>query len=78
GYRANVSHKGSFLYADASSTSATFYSTAENQFMVRAAGGTIFYSATDLSTGVTLPAGGGVGLLYLIQPKKKIFYPLMK
>lgn len=76
GYRANVSHKGSFLYADASSTSATFYSTAENQFMVRAAGGTIFYSATDLSTGVTLPAGGGAWASVSDSTKKENILPV--
>lgn len=76
GYQANVSHKGSFLYADASSTSATFYSTAENQFMVRAAGGTIFYSASDLSTGVILPAGGGAWASVSDSTKKENIVPV--
>jgi endosialidase-like protein/trimeric autotransporter adhesin len=49
---------GSFVYGDGSSqTDVT--STAPNQFVVRAAGGTIFYSAGDLSAGVTLATGAG-------------------
>lgn len=49
---------GSFVFADYSSSSVT-NSTADNQFMVRAAGGTIFYTNAGLTTGVSLPAGGG-------------------
>lgn len=59
GYNANTNSKrGSFVYADASSNIAT-NSTADNQFMVRASGGTIFYSNAGLTTGVTLAAGSG-------------------
>ena len=50
--------KGSFVFADASSSNPT-YSTANNQFVARASGGTIFYSSADMLAGVTLPAGGG-------------------
>lgn len=49
---------GSFIYGDiAGGTTASC--TANNQFMVRASGGTIFYSNTSNSTGVSLAAGGG-------------------
>jgi hypothetical protein len=59
GYAANSNNKrGSFVYADASSNIAT-NSTADNQFMVRASGGAIFYSNAGLTTGVTLAAGSG-------------------
>ena len=56
GYRARSYHKGSFVYADIGSW---FESTAENQFLVRVKNGAKFYSASDLSTGVELVAGGG-------------------
>jgi hypothetical protein len=59
GYYANSNGKsGSFVYADNSSTAAT-NSTANNQFVVRASGGVIFYSNAGLTAGVSLPAGGG-------------------
>jgi hypothetical protein len=50
--------EGSFVYGDRS-TSSDVTATGANQFVVRAAGGTTFYSASDLSTGVTLASGGG-------------------
>src|SRR4030095_2775398 len=37
----------------------TLTNSANNQFLVRAAGGTIFYSAGNLSSGVSLAAGAG-------------------
>ncbi|MBC8232935.1 hypothetical protein H8E77_25615, partial [bacterium] len=46
-------HIGSFVYGD-NSTSTTMNATADNQFMVRAAGGTIFYSNSSLTSGVSL------------------------
>ena len=53
-------HFGSFVYGDTSTTD--FVSaTAPNQFKVRAAGGTIFYSSanTNNGSGVSLAPGGG-------------------
>lgn len=47
---------GSFIYGDLS-TFTTLQNTAAHQFMVRAAGGVVFYTSSDLSTGVTLDAG---------------------
>ena len=54
--------RGSFVYGDASTIPLGFslvQATAPNQFVVRAAGGTIFYSSPDLSSGVSLAPGAG-------------------
>jgi hypothetical protein len=60
GYYSNTNgHTGSFIWADASSLLTTTNSTADNQFMVKASGGTIFYSNSTLTSGVMLAAGGG-------------------
>ena len=59
GSNASTNNKtGSFVYGDFS-TIDSVYAVLDNQFVVRAVGGTIFYSSSDLSTGVSLPAGGG-------------------
>ena len=58
GQRSNVNHSGCFVYTD-QSTSAWYNTTADNQFVVRAAGGTLLYSNQFISTGVSLPASGG-------------------
>ena len=50
---------GSFVYGDASSGTTDVNVTATNSFVVRAAGGTTFFSSSDLSTGVSLASGGG-------------------
>lgn len=47
---------GAFVYGD-NSTGTEVFATAPNQFVVRAAGGTIFYSNAATSTGVSLAAG---------------------
>jgi len=49
--------KGGFLFGDNASTTALH--TTNHQFMARASGGVIFYSASDLSTGVALLPGAG-------------------
>jgi len=52
--------KGSFVYGDDSpSAVGDVKATTDNQFMVRAAGGTIFYSNYSLTAGVSLAPGGG-------------------
>jgi len=56
GYRARSLHKGCFVFADYS-TRSPLNSSRENQFAVRAAGGTYFYTSSDLSTGVFLAPG---------------------
>ncbi len=58
GYRAKANHNGAFVWAD-QATAVDFVSTAGNQFLVRASGGTKFYSNAGLTAGVTLAAGGG-------------------
>jgi hypothetical protein len=50
--------EGIFAFGDASTTTPVGPSAA-NQFVVRAAGGTIFYSNAAMTTGVSLAAGGG-------------------
>jgi len=57
GRRAKANHDGAFVWGD--SFDGDVASSAADQFIVRASGGTTFYSSTDLSTGVTLAAGGG-------------------
>ena len=49
-------HSNSFVYGDGSAKTT---STASQQFMVRASGGIVFYTATDTTTGIQLPAGSG-------------------
>jgi hypothetical protein len=51
-------NEGSFVYGDAS-TLQVVRSTRPNQFVVRAAGGTIIYSNSDLTAGVKLGPGAG-------------------
>ncbi len=77
GFRSIISssHDGSFLYAD-HSTSGTLQSTAANQFMVRAAGGTIFYTSANLSTGVTLAPGAGAWSTLSDSTKKDNITPI--
>jgi hypothetical protein len=52
---------GTFVYGDFSTfnSGSVVMASADNQFMVRAAGGTIFYSNADLTAGVSLSPGGG-------------------
>ena len=51
-------HKGSFIYGDASRTIANG-NNADNQFMVLANGGTIFYSNSAATAGVSLAHAAG-------------------
>jgi hypothetical protein len=57
GRRAKANHNNAFVWAD--STEADFASTADNQFNIRAAGGTRVFSNSTATTGVLLAAGGG-------------------
>jgi hypothetical protein len=60
GFRSSTNnYSGSFVFSDNSSNTIFTTSTANNQFMVRASGGTIFYSNTAMTSGVSLAAGGG-------------------
>jgi hypothetical protein len=59
GLHANTnSHPGAFVWGD-SSTITDVTATADNQFVARSSGGVVFYTQSDLSTGVSLAAGGG-------------------
>ena len=57
GNNAQATYGGSFVWADGS-VSGNFYNTAYNSFNIRAAGGAYFYTDTEMSSGVTLAAGG--------------------
>lgn len=59
GYHAQAIHPGAFVFSDESTPVSNTPSTAANQFMVKASGGSIFYTNSTMTTGVTLPAGGG-------------------
>lgn len=62
GYRAKADHDGCFVFADASNYangSAYTTTTANNQFLVKASGGTYFYTDSDQLSGVYLAAGSG-------------------
>lgn len=59
GYRAQAIHNGSFIFSDESNISGFTQTTAANQFMVKASGGTIFYTNAALTTGVVLAPGAG-------------------
>src|SRR5579859_894228 len=59
GQHANTNgHTGSFVWGDNSTTN-DVTATADNQFVARTSGGVIFYTKSDLSTGVSVAAGGG-------------------
>jgi len=56
GSNARAEHSGSFVWGDASTQDAVT-TTEENQFLIRASGGTWLYSGSDLTSGVRLSAG---------------------
>ena len=60
GRRARADNHGCFVWAD--SDDQDFPSLADNQFLVRATGGTRIYSHSSLGTGVFLPPGSGAWL----------------
>ncbi len=59
GRLAKADHSGAFVWRDGVFSGGDFHSTANNQFSVRAVGGVQFKTNTDLSTGCSLPPGGG-------------------
>lgn len=63
-------NNGSFVYGD-NSTTDTVKNTAADQFMVRAAGGYVFYSTHDLTMGVELLPGGGSWSMVSDRNKKR-------
>lgn len=73
GWHASTNGKrGSFVFADGSSVSVT-NSTVDNQFLVRASGGVLFYSNTALTSGVSLAAGAGAWSTVSDRNKKEHF-----
>jgi hypothetical protein len=59
-YSGSNGYSGSFVFSDGTSTAtAMTLNSANNQFMVRATGGIVFYSNSLLTSGVTLSSGGG-------------------
>ena len=72
-YVSTQGHAGSFIYGDNSTTTTETKNTADNQFMVRAAGGTIIYSNAALSAGVTLTTGNGAWASVSDRNKKENF-----
>ena len=60
GNQAKAIHEASFVWGD--STNTDLFSTAKDQFTVRASGGVRFFSNPSLTTGVELPAGSGAWL----------------
>jgi hypothetical protein len=75
GTDATASHKGTFVFGDQSSGT-TLTSSANNQFLVRAAGGTTIYSNGALTAGVTLASGGGSWSSVSDYHRKENFIPV--
>jgi len=69
GCRAKANHAGCFVWAD--STNSDFISSANNQFNVRASGGTRIYSNSGLTAGVTLAAGASAWAAVSDSTKKR-------
>ncbi len=57
-FASTAGHLGSFVYGDGSTTT-TLTANADNQFKVRASGGVLFYTSTNLSTGCEIQSGTG-------------------
>lgn len=71
GYHARALHDGSFIFNDKADDFDYIGTTAANQFMVKAAGGTVFYSDADLTTGVELLPGAGAWSILSDRDKKE-------
>jgi hypothetical protein len=69
---------GSFVFGDVSTFSflTDVNATANNQFLVRAAGGFRFRTSADLSTGCDLPAGSGTFACTSDRNRKQDFQPV--
>ena len=71
GYRAKSLHDGTFVYNDYSDPFTFLESTNDNQFMVQAIGGFVFYTDADLLTGVELLPGAGSWSILSDSSKKE-------
>jgi hypothetical protein len=68
GYSASTNgHQGTFVYGD-NSTATVMNAGADNEFDTRASGGVNLYTNSGLTTGVKLPAGGGLSVLGASSP----------
>ncbi len=65
-------HSGSFIFGDRSTTTVT-NAAADNSFVVRAAGGTTFYSNAGLTAGVSLAAGASAWAAVSDRSRKENF-----
>src|SRR5262249_35835639 len=73
GFAASTNHKtGAFIFADVSNQF-IINAQADNSFTVRAAGGTTFYSAGNLSAGVSLAPGAGAWTTVSDVNRKHLF-----
>jgi hypothetical protein len=72
GHNVRINHEGSFGIGDFSTVD-TLFSTAGNQFIIRAAGGVNLYSNSSLTSGVSLASGGGSWLTVSDETKKENF-----
>jgi hypothetical protein len=75
GAGAVATNDGSFVWADASSSTAV-RSTANNQFTARCAGGVRFYANANATVGVHLPAGGNGWSVASDRTLKENFKPV--
>lgn len=87
GLRAKANHVGTFVWADSSTYTSDFASSAANEFSVRATGGVRFVTAIDTdpnnatpdgtpTAGVTLPSGAGSWSTLSDRAAKRDFAPV--
>ena len=74
GYSAKATNNGAFVWAD--SAGGDCFSSANNQFTVRASGGTRFFSDAGASVGVQLAAGGNAWSALSDRSFKENFQPV--
>jgi len=76
GMNASTNNKiGCFIYGD-DSTIDTVFNTEPNQFMVRADGGLVFYSSSDLTMGTSIANGGGSWDMISDRHKKESIFKI--
>jgi hypothetical protein len=70
-----IARAGAFVYGD-NSTTTLVTPSADNQFVVRAAGGTTFFSNSAMNLGVTLAASGTSWAAVSDRNRKEDFHPV--
>jgi trimeric autotransporter adhesin len=73
---AGVALHGTFVWGDAFPTTLLVHPTADDQFVVRATGGTIFYSNPQLTAGVSLASYGSAWASVSDRNRKTDFLPI--